>query len=267
MPFQNRRERWAGDWLTVALLLGGVLLLYYAVPILSLFLAQSPTAVLSELAAPSVVSAATTSILSASITTVIAVCFGVPLAYWLARTTVSWRPLVDAAVVLPLVLPPVVGGVVLLTVIGPNTVLGSVASSMGYDLTGSLIGIVLAQTFVASPFVIVTARAAFAGVDQDLEHASRSLGKSRLTTVRRVTLPMAWPGIVAGVTLTFARAMGEFGATIMLAYHPRTMPVEIWVTFLEAGLGNAYPVAVVLVCLSLLALVALNVLGSDPWSE
>ena len=124
--------------------------------------------------------------------------------------------------------------------------------------------VVLAQTFVASPFVVVTAKAAFEGVDPALEYASRSLGKGRLTTVRRVTLPLAWPGILAGVTLAFARAMGEFGATIMLAYYPRTMPVQIWVSFTTLGLDEAFPVAAVLVVLSVVTLAVLNALGSNP---
>jgi molybdate/tungstate transport system permease protein len=116
-----------------------------------------------------------------------------------------------------------VGGVAL-TVVGPNTLVGRLAAAGGVPLTRSLAGVVLAQTFVASPFVVVTAKAAFESVDRSLEHAARTLGEGRVATFRRVTLPLAWPGVVAGVTLAFARAMGEFGATIMLAYYPRTPP-------------------------------------------
>jgi len=153
---------------------------------------------------------------------------------------------------------------VLLTVVGPNTLLGGAAGASGFPLTRSLAGVVLAQTFVASPFVVVTAKAAIESVDRSLEHASRSLGKRRFTTFRRVTLPLAWPGILAGVTLAFARAMGEFGATIMLAYYPRTMPVQIWVSFTTLGLENAFPVAVILVGIAVGTLVVLDVLGTNP---
>ena len=132
-------------------------------------------------------------------------------------------------------------------------------------LTRSLPGVVLAQTFVASPFVVVTGKAAFEGVDRTLEHASRSLGKGRWTTARRVTLPLAAPGVLAGMTLAFARAMGEFGATVMVAYYPRTMPVAVWDAFLEGGLEAAYPVAIVLVAVSIAALVVLNTVASNPW--
>jgi molybdate/tungstate transport system permease protein len=253
------------DWLAVALLLGGLLLVYYLAPLVSLFLSAPPGEVLRRTTEPTVLNAAATSLLAATISTVVATVFGLPLAYWLARAETPLKNVVLAAVVLPLVLPPTVGGVVLLTVFGPGTLLGSSAAAAGVPLTRSLAGVVLAQTFVASPFVVVTAKAAFEGVDRTLEHASRSLGKSRLTTARRVTLPLAVPGILAGVTLTFARALGEFGATMMVAYYPRTMPVQIWVSFRSLGLDSAYPIAILLVLLALGALIVLNTVASNPW--
>lgn len=253
------------DWLTVALLLGGVILVYYLAPMLSLFLSVPPESVISRMSDPTVRNAAITSITSATISTVLATVFGLPLAYWLARTATAWKNLVLAVVVLPLVLPPTVGGVVLLTVFGPNTIIGGSAAAAGFPLTRSLAGVVLAQTFVASPFVVVTAKAAFEAIDPTLEYASRSMGKGRWTTARRVTLPLAAPGILAGVTLTFARAMGEFGATMMMAYYPRTMPVQIWVSFKSLGLDNAYPVAIILVVLSVVALAIINTIAANPW--
>jgi len=253
------------DWLDVALVLGGVLLLYYVVPMVSLFVSVPAGDVLARMANPTVVDSATTSLLSATITTVVATLFGLPLAYWLARTDGAVAKVVLAFVVLPLVLPPTVGGIVLLTVFGPGSPLGDAAIAAGVPLTRSLAGVVLAQLFVASPFVVVTGKAAFESVDQTLEHASRSLGKSRLTTARRVTLPLAGPGILAGVTLAFARAIGEFGATMMLAYYPRTMPVQIWVAFIELGLDNAYPVAILLVLIAAAALLILNTVAANPW--
>ena len=253
------------DWLTVALLLGGVLLVYYLAPMVSLFLSVPPGEVVARMGEPTVVNAATTSVVSATITTVVATLFGLPLAYWLARTDTVLRNVVLAVVVLPLVLPPTVGGVVLLTVFGPNTAIGGSAAAAGFPLTRSLAGIVLAQTFVASPFVVVTAKAAFETVDPTLEYASRSLGKGRWTTARRVTLPLAAPGVLAGLTLAFARAMGEFGATMMMAYYPRTMPVQIWVSFVSLGLDGAYPVAILLVVIALVALGVLTTIASNPW--
>jgi molybdate/tungstate transport system permease protein len=154
---------------------------------------------------------------------------------------------------------------VLLTVVGPATPLGRVAASLGLPLTGSLAGVVLAQTFVASPFVVVTARTAIADVDGQLEAAARTLGSDRTGMLWRVTLPLAWPGILAGVVLAFARALGEFGATLTLSYYPRTLPVEIWVAFSTQGLDAAFPVAVVLLLVSLVTLAVLFALGRNPW--
>jgi molybdate/tungstate transport system permease protein len=265
-PTKSRTDADVGrfDWLSVSFLLGAVLLCYYLVPLVSLVGSQPPGAVVGRLTSPEVVSAAATSLTASLLSVTVATALGLPLAYWLARARGRLKTAVTALVVLPLVLPPVASGMVLLTVVGPDTALGGLAAAGGVDLTGSLVGVVLAQTFVASPFVVVTAKAAFESVDRSLEHASRSLGKTRLTTFRRVVLPLAWPGIVAGITLAFARAIGEFGATVMLAYYPRTLPVQIWVSFTSRGLERAFPVAVVLVGVAVGSLVVLNTLQSDP---
>lgn len=249
------------DW---PLLLGGLLVLYYLVPLASLLAAQPPATVLAQLGAPRVIGATITSLATAATSTAVATVFGVPLAYWLARADGPAATVLTAVVVLPLVLPPVVSGMVLLTVVGPDALVGELAAAAGVGLTRSFAAVVLAQTYVASPFVVVTAMAAFDGVDPTLEHASRSLGKGRLATVRHVTLPLAWPGILGGVTLAFARAIGEFGATLVLAYYPRTMPVEIWVAFTTRGLSAAFPLAVVLVAVAVGTLLALHLLDTTP---
>lgn len=265
MATRTRTPTLALDWLSVALVLGGVLLLYYLAPMVSLLLSVPAGDVVARMGDPAVVEAATTSLLSATVSALLATVFGLPLAYWLARTDGRWSKVVLAIVILPLVLPPTVGGIVLLTVFGPGSPVGAAAVAAGFPLTRSLAGVVLAQTFVASPFVVVTAKAAFESVDRTLEYASRSLGKSRWTTARHVTLPLAGPGILAGVTLAFARAMGEFGATMMMAYYPRTMPVQIWVSFIQLGLDNAYPVAILLVAIAVVALLVINTVASNPW--
>jgi molybdate/tungstate transport system permease protein len=249
------------DWRVVTWVLGGALLLYYLVPLGALLFSQPPGRVLAQLQSEYVIVAATNSLVTASATTLLSTVFGLPLAYWLSRSTFRGKHLVLTLVIAPLVLPPIVSGMLLLELVGP----GGPGSALGIPFTRSLLGIVLAQTFVASPFLVVTAKAAFDGVDRRLEHASRSLGKSRWTTVRRVTLPIAKPGIVAGITLTFARAIGEFGATIMLAYYPRTLPVQIWRSYESMGLETAMPVAVVLVVAAGVALLVINTVGANPW--
>ena len=247
--------------------LGALLLLYYLLPLLALLVTQSPATIWQRLGDPQVRGAATVSLLSSGVTTLVSALLGVPLAHALARSDARWTRAVTALVVLPLVFPPIVSGMLLLSVFGPNTWIGGLAMASGFPLTRSFAAVVLAQTFVASPFVVVTAKSAFEGIPPSLEHASRLLGKSRWTTFRRVSLPLARSGIVAGLTLAFARSIGEFGATIMLAYYPRTMPVQIWVAFTTMGLDRAFPVAVILAGISIAALLLLMTLGANPWGR
>jgi molybdate/tungstate transport system permease protein len=204
------------------------------------------------------------SLFTAPISTAIATVFGVPLAYVLARRSFPGKRVVESIVVLPLVVPPVVGGAMLLTVVGRFTPIGAAAAAVGIPLTDSLLGVVLAQTFVAAPFVVITARAGFGSIDERLERASRSLGYGPIATFRNVSLPLARGAIVAGVVLTFARAIGEFGATMMVAYNPRTMPTRIWVDFISGGIDEIVPVAVALLAIALLVLAAVQRVGRVP---
>lgn len=253
--------------LRVAGLLGALLAVYYLVPLAVLVVAEPPGAVLAALSDPAVRAAAVTSLLGAAGSVALATALGLPLAYWLARGEGPLRTLVTAVVLVPLVVPPVVAGVLLLLAFGPQGPLAPVLEGLGVRVPNTLLGTVLAQTFVASPFVVVVGRAAFAGVDRDLERASLSLGRGRLHTLLRVTLPLAWPGILAGVVLAFARSLGEFGATLTVAFYPRTLPVTIWDEFEAGGLDLALPVAAVLVAVALGALLVVTAAGARPWSE
>ncbi len=255
-----------GDWTSVLhgrgvlTLLGAVLLVYLLLPFLSFFTwieGLSPGAFTD----PDVLSAIQYSLFTAPVSTAIATVFGVPLAYVLARWRFPGKPLVDALVVLPLVMPPVVGGVMLLTAFGRFTTLGAAAAGLSIPLTDSYIGIVLAQTFVASPFLIITARSGFASIDREIEQAARSLGKGPLETFRLVSLPLARGSIIAGIVLTFARAMGEFGATMMTAYHPHTMPTQIWVTFISEGVNATAPLVITLFTVGFAVVFALQYVG------
>ncbi|MGM0606250.1 MAG: ABC transporter permease [Halobacteriota archaeon] len=248
----------------VPIVLGGLLVLYFLVPFAA-FLARTGTAdVLTGLSDPAALTAIRNSLLTAPISTAIATGFGVPLGYLLARRSFVGKRLVEAIVVLPLVVPPVVGGAMLLTAIGRFTPIGAFAASLGVPLTDSLIGVVLAQTFVAAPFVVITARSGFAAVDRRLEQASRSLGYGPFATFWNVSLPLARGAIVAGITLTFARAIGEFGATMMVAYNPRTMPTRIWVDFITGGIDAVVPIGLALLAITTLVLVGVQRFGRVP---
>uniref|UniRef100_A0A8A2VGL6 ABC transporter permease subunit n=2 Tax=Haloterrigena alkaliphila TaxID=2816475 RepID=A0A8A2VGL6_9EURY len=236
--------------MAIPALLAAVLLAYFVVPF-ALFFGQVGSAdVLDGLGEPATRDAIGTSLVTASISTAIATVLGVPLAYVLSRATFRGKRLVEAAVLLPLVLPPIVGGVMLLTVAGRHTPIGAAAAALGVPLTDSYAGVILAQTFVAAPFLVVTARAGFDDVDPRLEEAARTLGHGRIETARRVSLPLARNAIAAGIVLTFVRAIGEFGATTMVAYNPRTMPTRIEVLRISRGLEAIVPIALALLAIT-----------------
>ncbi|MGI9092205.1 MAG: ABC transporter ATP-binding protein/permease [Mycobacteriales bacterium] len=172
---------------------------------------------------------------SACISTLIIAALGIPLAYALARSTGAVGAVVGGIVLLPLALPPVMSGIMLIYVVGPYTTIGRF---FGGHLTDSLTGVVLAQTFVAAPFLIIAARSAFATIDPALDDLAATLGHRPLARFWRVALPIAVPGIRAGLLLTFLRAVGEYGATVLLAYHPYSLPVFTYVQFSSTGIPS-----------------------------
>jgi ABC-type sulfate/molybdate transport systems ATPase subunit/ABC-type sulfate transport system permease component len=220
--------------------LGGLLALYLLAPIV-VFLLRLRHGVS---ASPGVGSALATSLLTATIATVAIALLGTPLAYLLARGKGLRSRVLTALVALPLALPPLMSGLLLLYVLGPHTTLGRL---FGGKLTETRLAIVLAQTFVAAPFLVIAARASFAAVDPALEDVAASLGHGRLARFRRVAVPVALPGIGAGLLLAWLRSFGEFGATVILAYHPYSLPVYTFVEFDATGLpATMLPIAVAL---------------------
>ena len=213
-------------------LLGGLLVVYLAVPVIA-FLVRLGGSHDRGFATPGLWSALRVSLLSASISTVIIAVLGIPLAYTLARARGRLAGLVGVAVQLPLALPPLMSGILLIYIFGPYTTLGRLFHGR---LTDSIAGVVLAQMFVAAPFLIIAARSAFASIDPALDDVAASLGHRPLARFWRVSLPVAATGISAGLLLTWLRAFGEYGATVLLAYHPYSLPVYTDVQFSGTGL-------------------------------
>ncbi len=220
--------------------LGGLLALYLLAPILAFVLRLRH----GVSASPGVGSALATSLLTATVATVVIALLGTPLAYLLARGRGLGSRALTALVALPLALPPLMSGLLLLYVLGPHTTLGRLFDG---KLTETRLAIVLAQTFVAAPFLVIAARASFAAVDPALEDVAASLGHGRLARFWRVAVPAALPGIGAGLLLAWLRSFGEFGATVILAYHPYSLPVYTFVEFDATGLpATVLPIAVAL---------------------
>ncbi|NLP59703.1 ATP-binding cassette domain-containing protein [Paraburkholderia sacchari] len=183
-------------------------------------------------------SAVGVSVASASVAALVILVGGVPLGYWLARSRSRGVALLGFVVQLPLALPPLTSGVLLLFLIGPYSGLGQLFNGA---LTDSFTGIVLAETFVAAPFLVVAARSAFAAVDPVHDDVAATLGHRAASRFFRITLPIAWPAIRAGLALAWLRAFGEFGATVMVAYHPYSLPVYTYVVFGGQGLPAMMP--------------------------
>jgi molybdate/tungstate transport system permease protein len=241
--------------------LGGLLLLTLVLPIANLFIHADWGHWMTSLREQGAAEALATSALSSAIAVVVMALFGVPLGYVLARGRLPFKQLWICLVFLPMVVPDLAGGILLLQTFGPYGTIGHPLGAWNLELTSNLAGIVLAQLFVSAPFVVVSALAAFTAVDPKLEMAAATLGDSQWHIFWRISLPLAWPGIAAGITLAWIRALGEFGATLIVAYNPHTLPVYMWVEFESNGLTGALPVAFLLVLLAAAA-VAISALLS-----
>jgi molybdate transport system permease protein len=276
---QRGRRRWSGTarrprdagapgsrlpaFLFLPALLG---LVFLVLPLVGL-LVRTPWGELSQqLAGSDVTAALRLSLLSASLATAVSLVLGVPLAWVLARVSFPGRRLVRALVTLPLVMPPVVGGVALLLALGRAGVVGLyIYRWFGYSLPFTTAGVVVAEAFVAMPYLVITVEGALRTADSRYEEAAATLGASRLTVLRRVTIPLIAPGLVAGTVLCWARALGEFGATITFAGdfpgRTQTMPLAVYLA-MQDDPQAAIVLSLVLLAVSLVVLVSLR----DRWT-
>ncbi|NLA37319.1 MAG: molybdate ABC transporter permease subunit [Actinobacteria bacterium] len=239
---------------------------FFTIPLVGLLGRASWSTFVHDLSSAAASEALRLSLLCSFGAMALSVCFGMPLAWWLARTDASGRALVRALVLLPMVLPPVVGGVALLSAFGRNGVVGApLWDWFGIQFTFTTLGVVLAETFVALPFFVITAEAALRSLDGRFAEAASTLGASPGVVFRRVTLPLVAPSLVAGAVLSWARALGEFGATMTfagnIAGETRTLPLAVYLE-LDTRPDVAVALSLVLVAVSLAIIVALR----DRWS-
>ena len=241
---------------------GVVALAFLVLPLLVL-LWQAPWGSFVEiLTSPTALDALRLSLITSVSATVIASIIGIPLAWLLAREVLPATNLLRAFVLVPLLLPPVVSGVALLAAFGRRGAIGQfLYSAFGIQLPFTTAGVVLAETFVAMPFLVITLEGAFRSLDTRYEDAARTLGASSMTVFRRVTLPLVGPSLIAGAVLCWARALGEFGATITFAGNfpgvTQTMPLAVY-TALESDRSVAIALSVILLLVSVGVLVALR---------
>ena len=239
--------------------------LFLVLPLVALAWRAPWSSLLDELAHRDVREALRLSVVSSVAATALSAALGIPLAWVLARAEFVGRRLLGALATLPLILPPVVGGVVLLLALGRRGLVGQwLDRGFGVRLPFTTAGAVVAETFMAMPFMVLAAEAGFRGADRRLEDAARTLGARPWTVFRRVTLPLVWPSLAAGALLCWARALGEFGATIAFAGNfpgrTQTMPLKVYL-LLESRPDAALALSVVLLVASLAVLVGLR----DRW--
>jgi molybdate transport system permease protein len=247
--------------MAVVLILGLVGLGLVLLPVAGLVV-RAPWARAGEaLSSPGALSALALSLQVSTLAALLALVLGFPLAWLLARPRFPGQSVIRAVVILPLVLPPVVGGVALLAALGRRGVVGRVLAAIGIELPFTTAGAVVAATFVCFPLLVLAVEAGLASLDRRLEQAAATLGASPWYTLRRVTIPLLRPQIVAGLVLAWARALGEFGATITFAGNLRgrtqTLPLAVFET-LQSDPGAAIFLALILVALSLTVLVVLR---------
>ena len=227
--------------------LAGLLVIYLVAPLIA-GVQAAVTAHWSRVDYPALARACAVSLGSASGATLLTALCGIPLGFLLARVRGRAMGVLGFLVQLPLALPPLASGVLLLFLLGYNAPLGRLADGA---LTDSFAGIVLAEAFVSAPFVIIAARSAFESIDPAIEDVASTLGRGRLAVFLRATLPAARPALLAGLLLAWLRAFGEFGATVMVAYHPYSLPVYTYVAFGDQGLPAMLPVLLPAIVLAL----------------
>ncbi len=240
-------------------------LAFLVLPLIALLIRAPWHRLPQELTSTGVWTALRLSLETATLATAVCLVLGVPLAWLLARTRFPGRRLVRSLVILPLVLPPVVGGVALLLALGRNGVVGRwLDDAFGITLPFTTAGVVVAEAFVAMPFLVISVEGTLRAADPRYEEAAATLGASRFTAFRRVTLPLIGPGIAAGAVLAWARALGEFGATITFAGNfpgrTQTMPLAVYLA-LQENPDAAIALSLVLLAVSIAVLAGLR----DRW--
>ncbi len=236
-------------------------LAFLVLPLAALLLRLPAARLLPTLTSPQVVQAVTLSMITTAVTTVVTVCLGTPVGYLLARRRFPLRRALDTLIDLPTVLPPAVAGVALLMAFGRKGLLGGALDAWGIHIPFTWIAVVMAQTFVASAFYVKAAALGFSDISAELEQSAALDGASSWQVFRHVTLPLAWSALLSGAVMTWARALGEFGATIIFAGNypgrTQTMPLAIYLGF-ELDLDVALTLAVILVGFSFLVLMVVK---------
>jgi molybdate transport system permease protein len=237
--------------------------LYLALPIAALFFRTTPDLFFSSLSNPQVISALWLSLTTSLVSLSIVILVGTPFAFVHSRSEYPGKVIVDTLIDLPLVLPPAVAGFALLVLYGRMGLLGQYCNMLGIPIAFTTLAVIMAQIFVASPFYIRQAKSLFEQFDRNYEYTARTLGASPLRTFLTITLPLTSGGLISGAVMTFGRALGEFGATIMFAGNlpgvTQTMPLAVYVG-MESDFNLGLTISILLVLISFAIMIAVRLL-------
>ncbi|NLG27631.1 MAG: ABC transporter permease [Chloroflexi bacterium] len=262
------RKRTASATTVIGAVFSALLVLFLLVPVVVLLLGASPASVAAAVREDEVRRSLAVTLGGAGIATLLGLLGGVPLAWALARGRLPGKRLIEGLLGIPIIIPHTSTGVALLLTYGARGPLGKPLSQLGLFFTDRLSGVVVAMLFVSVPFLVNAARDAFAAIDADLAEAAQCDGASPWQTAWHVLLPLARRGIVGGALLMWARGISEFGAVVLLAYHPRTLAVLVYERFQGYGLVRATPLAALLIVVALVVFAtAGSLLGHSPFRE
>jgi molybdate/tungstate transport system permease protein len=245
-------------WVSVSC--GIVIMAFIILPLIQLLTSPSLEMLRESIGDTDVLRSIWLSIYTAGLAALISFVLGTPLAYLLARSKFRGKRLVEGIIDLPIAIPHPVVGIAILSLAGRNHWFGQMLGELGIRIMGSVTGIVTVLTFVGIPFYLNATKAGFEAISPRLEKVSRSLGASMFTTFIRITFPLAWRSMLIGIIMCSARAISEFGAVVIVAYHPMIAPVLIYERFEAYGLRYSQPVAVWLVSISLILFLLLRIL-------
>jgi molybdate/tungstate transport system permease protein len=238
-------------WLAASV--GGAALIWIALlgPVITLLTHLSWHSILSALTYPGALDPLITSLEAGGVTLVVLLLVCTPLAWMLARNRLPFPRIWEAGVLCSLLLPPLVIGLLLVFMVGPYTTIGNLLGHLNLSATNTFLALVIAEVYESAPYYVVGAQAAFTAVNPGLEQQAALLGDRPWRLFRRVTLPLASPGLAMALAVAWARAMGAFGAVLIIAYHPYGLPLQIYTTLEQTGLPTALPFALVLLVVAL----------------
>ena len=238
---------------SAALSVAGAAVIWIALlgPVIALLTHLQGSAIASSLTAPGALDPLVTSVEAGVVTLAVLLLVCTPLAWMLARGRLPFPRVWEAGVLCALLLPPLVVGLLLIFLVGPYTPVGELLGHLHLSATNTFLALVIAEVYESAPYYVLGAQAAFAGVDPRLEQQAGLLGDRPRRVFRRVTMPLAAPGLAMSLAIAWARAMGAFGAVIIIAYHPFGIPLQIFTTLQATGLASALPFALVLLVVAL----------------